>query len=105
MDGYDVGIRYVDDHVGQVLATLDDLGVLDETAIIFSADHGENQGELNVYGDHQTADRCTSNVPLIVRWPGVTQLDGVSTPWCTSRTCRRRCASCSARPCRNAEMG
>ena len=72
IDGYDTGIRYMDDHIGQVLATLDELGVLDETAIIFSADHGENQGELNIYGDHQTADRCTNNVPLIVRWPGVT---------------------------------
>ncbi len=73
IDGYDTGIRYMDEHIGQVLQTLDDLGVLDETAIIFSADHGENQGELNIYGDHQTADRCTNNVPLIVRWPGVTR--------------------------------
>jgi len=72
IDGYDTGIRYMDDHVGQVLETLGSLGVLDDTAIIFSADHGENQGELNVYGDHQTADHCTNRVPLIVRWPGVT---------------------------------
>jgi choline-sulfatase len=73
IDGYDTGIRYMDEHIGQVLATLDELGVLDETALVFSADHGENQGELNVYGDHQTADRCTNRVPLIVRWPGVTR--------------------------------
>ncbi|MFB6087221.1 MAG: sulfatase, partial [Haloarculaceae archaeon] len=35
------------------------------------ADHGENQGELNVYGDHQTADRATCRVPLVVHGPGV----------------------------------
>jgi arylsulfatase A-like enzyme len=37
-----------------------------------SADHGENQGELNVWGDHQTADVPTCRVPLIVRWPELT---------------------------------
>jgi arylsulfatase A-like enzyme len=71
IDGYDVGIRYADDHFGQVLDALEDQGVLDETIIIISSDHGENQGELNVYGDHQTADHITSRVPLIIRWPGV----------------------------------
>ena len=71
IDGYDTGIRYMDEHVGHILEALEAKGVLDETAIMVSADHGENQGELNVYGDHQTADHITSRVPLIVRWPGV----------------------------------
>jgi arylsulfatase A-like enzyme len=71
-DGYDTGVKYADDHIGRVLNTLADLGVLDETAIVLSADHGENLGELNVYGDHQTADECTCHLPLIIRWPGVT---------------------------------
>ncbi|HRW50394.1 MAG TPA: sulfatase-like hydrolase/transferase, partial [Caldilinea sp.] len=48
------------------------LGIYDDTVIIVSADHGENQGELNIWGDHQTADHITNRVPLIVRWPGVT---------------------------------
>lgn len=71
-DGYDVGIRYMDEHVGRLIDTLADLNVLDETAVIVSADHGENMGELNVWGDHQTADDITCRVPLIVRWPEVT---------------------------------
>lgn len=71
MDGYDTGIRYADDHVGQLLNTLADLNILDETVIIISADHGENQGELNVWGDHQTADMITCRVPLIVHFPGI----------------------------------
>ncbi len=70
IDGYDTGIRYMDDHIGMILDALREQGVLDDTAIIVSADHGENQGELNVYGDHQTADQCTSRIPLIIRWPG-----------------------------------
>ena len=72
IDGYDVGIRYADHHIEQVLSVLDEKKVLDDTVIIVSADHGENQGELNIYGDHHTADNITSRVPMIVRWPGIT---------------------------------
>ncbi len=72
-DGYDTGVRYADEHVGRVLQHLAELDVLDETAILISADHGENLGELNIYGDHQTADSITCRVPMIVRWPGVTE--------------------------------
>jgi choline-sulfatase len=71
IDGYDVGIRYADEHVGRLLNALADAGVLDDTIIMVSADHGENQGELNVWGDHQTADQFTCRVPLIIRWPGL----------------------------------
>lgn len=69
IDAYDTGIRYMDEHLGRLLAVLEEQGVLDETMIVLSADHGENQGELNVYGDHQTADMITARVPLIIRWP------------------------------------
>lgn len=69
-DGYDTGVHYADHHVGQLLNVLADHGVLEDTAIIITADHGENLGEKNVYGDHQTADNITSHIPLIVKWPG-----------------------------------
>ena len=71
IDGYDTGIRYMDDHIGRILNALDDQGVLDDMVVMVSSDHGENQGELNIYGDHQTADHCTSRIPMIVRWPGM----------------------------------
>ena len=71
IDSYDTGIRYADEHVGRLLNALADAGVLENTMVIVSADHGENQGELNVWGDHQTADAITCRVPLIVRAPGL----------------------------------
>jgi choline-sulfatase len=77
IDGYDTGIRYADDHVGRLLAALEAEDVLDDLVIIVSSDHGENQGELNVWGDHQTADQITCRVPLIVRWPGLVQNQSV----------------------------
>jgi len=70
-DGYDVGIRYADDAVGHLMNKLDDLGVLEETAVLISSDHGEAFGELGVYADHQAADQATCNIPAILRWPGV----------------------------------
>ncbi|MFA5057189.1 MAG: sulfatase [Opitutaceae bacterium] len=81
IDGYDTGIRHADHYVGEMIKELGRLGRLDETAIVVSADHGENQGELEVYGDHQTADQHTSHIPLIIRWPGLTDpLAGRSWP-------------------------
>lgn len=73
IDGYDTGIRYADHHIGMIVAELKRLGLYDDTAIIVSSDHGENQGELEIYGDHQTADQHTNCVPLIIRWPGLTE--------------------------------
>ena len=77
VDGYDGAIRYLDDRLGQVLAVLEEAGVLEETALVVSADHGEQFGELGVYGDHCAAASAVQNVPLVVAWPGVTPGDRV----------------------------
>ena len=71
IDGYDTGILYADSCFGRLLNVLDEQGVLDETVIVVTSDHGENQGELGVIGDHAVADHITSRVPMIVRWPGL----------------------------------
>jgi arylsulfatase A-like enzyme len=70
IDGYDTGIRYVDDQIGIILGLLEQAGVIDDVAIIVTADHGENQGELGIYGEHATADQGTCRIPMIFRWPG-----------------------------------
>jgi len=70
IDGYDTGVKYVDDQVAAIVAHLRQAGVYDETAIIISADHGENFGELGIYGEHGTADVGTCRIPLIIKWPG-----------------------------------
>jgi arylsulfatase A-like enzyme len=73
IDGYDCGIRYADDHVGLILHALEKQGVLNDTMIIVSADHGENYGELGLYAEHGTADHATCRIPLIIRMPGAPQ--------------------------------
>jgi choline-sulfatase len=69
IDGYDTGIAYMDSHIGQIFQALENVGVMDDLAIIISSDHGENMGELGIYAEHGTADHATCHIPLIVRWP------------------------------------
>lgn len=69
IDNYDSAIRYMDDHIGKVLDLLEKLNVMEDTAIIISADHGENMGELGIYSEHGTADQATCRIPMIIRWP------------------------------------
>jgi len=71
-DAYDTAVLYVDQHVGRLIEALDTAGILNDTAIIVSADHGECLGELNAYGGHCFADHNVARVPLIISWPGIT---------------------------------
>lgn len=68
-DGYDCGIAYLDSHIGQLFAALKAQGIWEDLAIVISADHGENMGELGIYAEHATADSATCRIPLIIRWP------------------------------------
>ncbi len=68
-DGYDTGVLYADQAIERILAAVEKRGWLEDTWVIISSDHGENLGEFNIYGDHQTADTITSRVPLIIRPP------------------------------------
>ena len=70
VDGYDCGIRYMDEHIGRLFAALEAKGALEDLVVIVSSDHGENMGELGIYGEHGTADAITCRIPMIVRWPG-----------------------------------
>ncbi|KRE82389.1 sulfatase [Paenibacillus sp. Soil766] len=73
IDGYDCGIRYMDDHLGVLFKALEEQGVMEELIIMISADHGENMGQLGIYGEHATADQGTCRIPMIIRWPGMKQ--------------------------------
>lgn len=71
IDGYDMGIRYMDEHIGLLFQELSAQGVMDDLIVIITADHGENMGELGIYGEHGTADQGTCRIPMIIRWPGL----------------------------------
>ncbi len=69
--GYDAAIAYTDHHVSQVLEELDRQGLLDDSAIIISGDHGDAFGEHGIYSDHVCADECIHRIPLIIKIPGI----------------------------------
>ena len=72
-DGYDTGVSFVDEKIGEIVAFLKARDLYDDTAIIVTADHGENLGELGIYAEHGTADNLTCRVPFVVKWPGGAQ--------------------------------
>lgn len=73
VDGYDCGVRFMDENIGSIFKALEAQGVMDDLMIIITADHGENMGELGIYGEHGTADQGTCRIPMIIRRPGMKQ--------------------------------
>lgn len=68
--GYYAMVSEVDHHVGRILAQLDELGLADNTIVVFTSDHGEWLGEHLKYGKGYPGHDCITRVPLLVRWPG-----------------------------------
>ena len=67
---YDSEVRYTDDHLGRVLAKLDELGLTEDTLVVFTADHGEEFMDHGRLGHAKTLYSEVVHVPLIVRYPG-----------------------------------
>ncbi|TBL81943.1 sulfatase [Paenibacillus thalictri] len=67
--GYYAMISEVDDYVGKLMRKLQELGLEQDTIVVFSSDHGEYLGEHLRYGKGYPGEDCVSRVPLIVRWP------------------------------------
>ena len=69
IDGYDDGIAYLDDQLGQLFAALDSRALLANTLIIITSDHGELHGEHTVFGHGSHLYREVAGVPLLVVGP------------------------------------
>jgi arylsulfatase A-like enzyme len=67
---YDGEIAYGDKHFGRFLEMLDDAGVLDNTLILFMADHGEYFGEHRLWGHMSPCFRQGTRIPLLIVGPG-----------------------------------
>ena len=64
-------ILSVDDSVGRLYALLKELGELDNTLVIFTADNGLLAGEHGMV-DKRTMHEPSIRTPLVVRYPGLT---------------------------------
>jgi len=70
-------VAYTDRVVGRLLSVLDDLGLRENTLVLFLGDNGTPPSITTKLGDRQVAGGkgkttdAGTRVPLIVRWPGV----------------------------------
>jgi arylsulfatase A-like enzyme len=91
---YAAMVESLDQNVGRVLAKLDELGLADNTVVVFSSDNG---GFINPWQGEAVTNNAPLRsgkgslyeggvrVPTIIRWPGVTPAGGVSdTPVCST---------------------
>jgi len=67
---YDGEVRYVDAELGRLFERLRGAGVLEDTIVIVTADHGESLGEHDYWFEHgRHAYEATCRVPLMIRFP------------------------------------
>jgi N-acetylglucosamine-6-sulfatase len=59
----------VDDSLGRLLAALEARGVLDDTVVVFTSDHGYFYGEHGLNEERRLAYEETIRIPLLVRFP------------------------------------
>ena len=60
----------VDESIGAVLKTLEELGELDNTVVIFSSDNGYFMGE-HTFKDKRLAYENSMRVPMLIRYPKI----------------------------------
>ncbi len=63
-------LRHVDDWIGKIFASLEELDLTSNTLIIVTADHGEAFGEHGYVGHGRRVYEEILQVPLIASWPG-----------------------------------
>ena len=66
---YYTSARFLDRNIGRVLDTLRDLGLEENTIVVYTADHGYSLGQHGRFEKHCGYDPAL-RVPLVIRWPG-----------------------------------
>jgi arylsulfatase A-like enzyme len=65
-DAYDDCIAYLDDRLGKLFQRLEQGGLLENTLVIITSDHGEHFGEHGLYGHRGSVYQPVTHVPLVV---------------------------------------
>ncbi|MHC4894826.1 MAG: sulfatase, partial [Planctomycetota bacterium] len=71
LERYRGEIAWTDEHLGRVLASLETLGLAEDTVVVLTADHGEEWEEHGGLGHGHTLYGELVRVPLVIRAPGV----------------------------------
>ncbi|WP_165231282.1 sulfatase-like hydrolase/transferase [Aquisphaera insulae] len=65
-DGYESSIAYLDEQIGRLMDELQSRGLLENTLVIVTSDHGEHFEERGFYGHGLSLYRREIHVPLVV---------------------------------------
>ncbi len=71
-------ITLLDAQIGRVLRTLDELGLADDTLVVYTCDHGDMCGGHRMIDKHHVMYDDVVRVPLIARWPSRIKAGSVS---------------------------
>lgn len=63
--------KAIDEGLGSILQTLERTGQLDNTAVIFTSDHGYFYGEHGLNWERRLAYEETIRIPLLIRYPAL----------------------------------
>ncbi len=74
---YARSVRLMDDWIADLLGELERAGVLEQTIVAVTSDHGENLGEGGLMGHAFSLDQRLLHVPLVLAGPGVAADPGV----------------------------
>ena len=66
--GYYAHCSALDDAMGELLATLREAGLAENTILLFSADHGDMLGSQGLWKKQKPFDE-SARVPMLIRWP------------------------------------
>lgn len=83
MYGYDRLVEKVDQHILNVVNALDEKGLLDNTIIFYTSDHGDGHGS-HMWNQKMTFYEESINVPFIVSWKGHTRAGVIDSKTLTS---------------------
>jgi arylsulfatase A-like enzyme len=67
---YDGALAYMDSCIANIFATMETLGIEEETLVVIDSDHGETLYDHDCFFDHHGLYDCTLRIPLIFVWPG-----------------------------------
>ena len=68
-DRYRGAIRYLDDQLDSLFTTLEQRGILDNTIVVITSDHGEQFGEHEQWAHANSLYRQVVHVPLVILFP------------------------------------
>lgn len=66
--GYYGSVTFIDEQVGRILDVLGKRGMLENTLILFTADHGDMTGDHNLWRKTYPYE-ASARIPMLIRWP------------------------------------